>query len=198
MSDDRPETAKRLEEARKLRRFASARAAADFFGWKYDTYIQHERGERGFNKASDKYAKAFRVSKAWLLTGEGPQSVEVEVVGVAGAGGDVAYDTPIDGERDTIPRPYGAPDDTVAVEIRGHSLGPGFDGWYALYADRREPFGPDLLNQLCIVGTEDGRTLVKWVRRGRKGFNLISGNGAIEEDVKLVWAAKVIDLRPKG
>lgn len=70
MSDDRPDEAIRLQAARERRGFKSAKDAATFFGWKYDSYIQHERGERGIKKVAEKYAKAFRVSAAWLLTGE--------------------------------------------------------------------------------------------------------------------------------
>ncbi len=71
MSDDRPDGAKRLQLAREKRGFETARAAADFFGWNYDSYIQHERGERGLTRAAGRYAIAFRVSPGWLLTGEG-------------------------------------------------------------------------------------------------------------------------------
>lgn len=71
MIDDRPEEAKRLQQARERRGFASARDAADFFGWNYTTYSQHERGERGLSRAAAKYAPSLRVSEGWLLTGEG-------------------------------------------------------------------------------------------------------------------------------
>lgn len=72
MTDDtRPDQAKRLETARIARGFKTARQAADYFGWQYVTYTQHESGERGLTRAADRYAKAFRVSPAWLLTGEG-------------------------------------------------------------------------------------------------------------------------------
>lgn len=68
----RTEEAQRLVDARVHRGFSEAAAAAKFFGWNYDTYIQHERGERGLRKAvAEKYAKAYRVSTAWLMTGEG-------------------------------------------------------------------------------------------------------------------------------
>jgi len=70
--DDRPSFAKRLERARIDRGFRTAKDAARFFDWKYETYIQHEQGIRGIPRAAAKYAKAFRVSEAWLLTGEGP------------------------------------------------------------------------------------------------------------------------------
>lgn len=71
MTDDRPEAAKRLQQAREHKGFGSAKAAADFFGWNYDSYIQHERGERGLSRAAQRYALAFNVSAGWLLTGEG-------------------------------------------------------------------------------------------------------------------------------
>lgn len=68
--DDRPDFAKRLEKARKDRGFRTPKDAARFFDWTYETYIQHEQGIRGISRAAGKYAKAFRVSEAWLLTGE--------------------------------------------------------------------------------------------------------------------------------
>lgn len=71
MSEIRPDEAQRLQLARERRGFASAKDAATYFGWKYDTYVQHERGERGITRAADRYADAFRVSRGWLLTGEG-------------------------------------------------------------------------------------------------------------------------------
>lgn len=69
--DLRPDAAKRLEQARIARGFKTARDAADYFGWKYVSYTQHESGERGLSRAASQYAKAFRVSAGWLLTGEG-------------------------------------------------------------------------------------------------------------------------------
>lgn len=69
--DDRPDFAKRLEKARIERGFKTAKDAARYFDWKYETYIQHEQGIRGISRAAAKYAKAFRVSEGWLLTGEG-------------------------------------------------------------------------------------------------------------------------------
>lgn len=77
--DDRPGFAIRLEKARKDRGFPTPKAASRYFGWKYETYIQHEQGVRGIGRASGKYAKAFRVSEAWLLTGEGePEASDPE------------------------------------------------------------------------------------------------------------------------
>ncbi|EHK56843.1 putative phage repressor [Mesorhizobium alhagi CCNWXJ12-2] len=69
--DDRPEPAKRLQIAREAAKFGTAKAAALRFGWNKDSYYQHENGTRGIGRAAAKYAKAFKVSEAWLLTGEG-------------------------------------------------------------------------------------------------------------------------------
>jgi hypothetical protein len=73
--DDRPDAAKRLVKARENRGFKTPKEAATYFGWKYETYIQHEQGTRGITRAAKKYAKAFRVSEAWLLTGEGKEPI---------------------------------------------------------------------------------------------------------------------------
>ncbi len=54
-----------------MRNFATAKDAALRFGWNYNTYSQHERGHSGITRAAKDYARAFKVSEAWLLTGEG-------------------------------------------------------------------------------------------------------------------------------
>ena len=69
--DDRPDAAKRLQRARERAGFPSAKAAATRHGWVYDTYAQHENGARGLTRAAKKYARAFKVSEGWLLTGDG-------------------------------------------------------------------------------------------------------------------------------
>lgn len=69
--DDRPDAAKRLEQARLARGFAEQKDATTFFGWPYTTYTQHESGIRGLTRAAGKYAQGYRVSEGWLLTGEG-------------------------------------------------------------------------------------------------------------------------------
>lgn len=69
--DERPEPAKRLQLARERAGFLTAKVAAERHGWSKHTYHQHENGLRGIGRAAAKYAKAFKVSEAWLLTGEG-------------------------------------------------------------------------------------------------------------------------------
>lgn len=123
-----------------------------------------------------------------------PPARRFPLVGWVGGGGAVNAEA-IDDDTEMIAGPEDAPLGAVAVSIRGDSLGHGFNGWRAFYSDRREPFAEDWLGQLCVVGTADDRVLIKWVRRGAHGFNLISGTGEIEENVQLMWAAPVIDLR---
>jgi phage repressor protein C with HTH and peptisase S24 domain len=66
------DAAKRLIHARELAGYATPVDAARAFGWKEPTYYGHENGSRGIREATARrYAKAFRVSPAWLLTGEG-------------------------------------------------------------------------------------------------------------------------------
>jgi phage repressor protein C with HTH and peptisase S24 domain len=98
--------AERLRAAREAAGYEKPVDAATAFGWKRSTYFAHENGQNGFKAAAaKKYAQAFRVSAAWLLTGEGdwPRRVrqpaarqpsapvidvpEAETRGGAGAGG---------------------------------------------------------------------------------------------------------------
>lgn len=69
--------AARLRQARELRGFDTAKAAAERFGFNYNTYSQHERGQSGITRAAKDYARAYRVREAWLITGEGsPDDVD--------------------------------------------------------------------------------------------------------------------------
>lgn len=73
----RDQQAGRLRQARKMRGFDGPKAAADFFGFNYNTYAQHENGRAGITHAAKKYARAYKVREAWLLTGDGePDDVD--------------------------------------------------------------------------------------------------------------------------
>lgn len=64
--------AARLREARTNAGYATAADACEAFGFKYATYAGHENGSRGIKgDALKRYARAFRVSLEWLLTGTG-------------------------------------------------------------------------------------------------------------------------------
>lgn len=68
----RMEPSDRLRLARTRHGCKTAADAARRFGWPLVTYRSHENGVRGLTRDNVKpYAKAFKVSEAWLLTGEG-------------------------------------------------------------------------------------------------------------------------------
>lgn len=200
----------RLAQARKEAGFTTARAAADAMGLNEITYAQHENGRRGFKRdAADQYARKFHVSLEWLLTGKGskdrrslrpssPVENYVPLVGYVGAGALThffAQDAPLD----EVPAPAGSTESTVAVEIRGESLGSFFDRWLVFYDDVRRPVTSDLLNRLCVVGLTDGRILIKKVQRSKaRGlFHLLSQTEPPILDVEVEWAAKVKNMVPR-
>ncbi len=127
MYDDRPDYAQRLELARIARGFPSARAAAEYFGWVYDSYAQHENGTRGISRAAAKYAHAYRVSEAWLLTGEGVGpggEVGPDIVPLISwvSAGEMMADDVADETLGTLRVQDLPPGDWVALRVKGDSM----------------------------------------------------------------------------
>lgn len=127
----------------------------------------------------------------------------VPVVGRVGAGAEIV---PIDDHAKgeglfEVECPRGlSPKETVAVEVVGASMEPLIaEGWILFYDRSPEPTPAAVVGKLCVVKLEDGRTLVKQVKRGpEKGrFNLLSLNGPMIEDVVLEWAALVKAMLPR-
>lgn len=188
----------RLRKAREAAGFASAAAAARAFGWTVSTYQSHENGNRDLRPAiAERYAKAFRVSPEFLLYERDSRArahektKTIPLVGYVGAGGQ-AYFTPA-GELGEVEIPIAIGAETVAVEIRGDSLGPFFNRWLAYYDDIRRPVTPDLIGRLCVVGLADGRVLIKRLQQSKtKGlFHLLSQYDDPITDVAVEWAARV-------
>src|SRR5579885_3601039 len=116
----------------------------------------------------------------------------VKVVGYVGAGAEAHYYAVAQGDLDEVPAPDGVTLDTVAVEIRGNSLGEMFDRWLVFYDSVRRPVTPDLIGRLCVVGLADDRVLIKKIRRGHNGLYDLHSN--MEDPIKGVmveWAARV-------
>jgi phage repressor protein C with HTH and peptisase S24 domain len=198
----------RLEEARAKAGFAGPTEAARAMGIKPSTYMGHENGQRGFRRESaDLYARRFGVSLEWLLTGRGPRERKpspraeerrtVPLVGYVGAGA-LAHFTAA-GALGEVTAPDWASDSTVAVEIRGESLGSLFDKWLVFYDEVRRPVTHDLVGKLCVVGLDDGRVLIKKIQRSRaKGlFHLLSQTEDPILDVGIEWAARVKSMMPQ-
>ncbi len=202
----------RLRIARE-RRFKSARLAAKAMGIPVSTYGAHERAETpgGRDYGPDeakRYGRRFRVSPEWLLTGrdypaddsEEPPTPKAPVVGYVGAGAEAHLYEVAQGDLDEVIPPRGSTEDTVAVEIRGDSLGSFLNRWLVFYDDVRQAVTPDLIGELCVVGLEDGRVLVKQVQRGRAEglFNLLSTAEKPIVDVAIKWAARVNSISRRG
>ena len=201
--DTRTDEAKRLIQARRERGFEDAKTAADFFGWNYTTYSQHERGERGLRKAvAEKYAKAFRVSVAWLTTGEGKNvtSYTAPVMGLVGAGAEInvgVEQVPPEGfyDIDTI---VPLPPDVVAFEVVGDSMYPRYDPGDVIVCQEKGQSVDDLRDGAeAAVLVDDGRRFLKKVRREPTGtFTLESHNAAPIFGVRLTWASPVLFMIP--
>lgn len=168
------------------------------------------------------FARFLEVHLDWLLSGTEPKELDghhidssqiaaddteataylqatVPLVGYVGAGAEAHFYAVAQGELDRAPAPVNRTATTVAVEIRGYSIGEMFDRWLVYYDDVRSPITQDLIGKLCVVGVSDGRVLVKKVRRSKQQgrFDLISANEGPIEGVTLEWAAKVKQMAPQ-
>lgn len=198
----------RLRDARAKAGYEDAVDAARAYGWTESTYIHHENGTRGLKPdVARKYAKAFKVKPEWLLYGDPsmkrgaiePKPKTVDIVGYVGAGAE-AYFFGDQGPVGEAPAPEGATDETVAVEIRGESLGALFDRWLVFYNDVHRPVTAEQINHLCVVGLPDGRILIKKLQKSRAKnglFHLLSNTEAPILDAEVEWAAKVINMVPR-
>lgn len=149
-------------------------------------------------------ATALRTSSDYLLGKSEIAEVNVgektvPLVGYVGAGAAANYFATGDSNLDWVPAPDDATPDTVAVEIRGESLGSLFDQWLVYYDEVRSPITPDLIGRLCVVGLPDERVLIKQVRRSKvQGlYHLLSNTEEPIFDVEVLWAAKVKSMVPR-
>lgn len=177
--------------------FGDATTAARRFGWTVPTYLAHENGSRGFGvERGAEYARAFKVSACWLLTGEGsPPDLKIRLTGYVGAGGMIylANDTADLGAVEEIEIPGPAFKEYAAFKVRGNSLYPAYRDGEIIFA--RKAGGPpgDHVNCECVVRTEDGRTYLKTLIPGSadQRFTLISFNAPPMPDQRVLWAAPV-------
>lgn len=171
--------------------------AAEAMGLSRGGYLKLKHGENQLTSTTiAKAARGFGVQKSEVLPTEARLT---SVVGMVGADTETSFFAEGQGPFDTVEAPPWANDTTVAVEIRGESLGASFDGWLIFYDDRREPVTDDLIGRLCVVGLADSRVLVKTISRGQLAnrFNLSANVGPPIYDVEILWAALVKEMRPR-
>lgn len=145
----------------------------------------------------EKIASAFDVPIERLF-GADPTQREVAVAYFVGAGSAVHAMNEGQGPFEYVQAPDYATENTVAARVEGASMGPWFDGWLVFYDDVRSPITPDLHGEICVVGLEDGRVLLKKVQPARQPglFHLHSQFEEPITDVAIRWAAKVTGMRP--
>lgn len=166
--------------------------------------------QRGLTKGANattlqKLAPVLETTVAWLLEAEGDEHAEppsmidsVPLVGYVAAGA-TAHFMPA-GQLGTVDRPEWASQATVAVEIRGGSLGELFDRWLVYYDDVRRPVTNDLIGKLCVVGLADGRVLIKKIARGTTPGRHTLVSSPPEKPIKNVqieWAGIVKQMVPR-
>lgn len=170
--------------------------AAVQFGMSESGYRKIERSERGLEEdAIRKAMEIYEVSASIVL--DGPQTVPV--VGYVGAGAEAHFYSMADNPNEEAPMPEDGNAKTVAVEVRGNSLGPLFNNSIVYYDDVRTPPDDTFLRRLCVVGLPDGRVLVKRLIPGRRRglYHLESQTEGIIEDVEVEWAALVKHISPR-
>ncbi len=115
------------------------------------------------------------------------------LVGFVSAGSRAHFFADGQGPFDEVPAPEGSTERTVAVEIRGDSLGSFFNEWLVYYDDVRAPVTPDLIGRLCVVGVADGRVLIKKIKTSQTPglYHLLSQTEEPILDVEVLWAARV-------
>ena len=96
-----------------------------------------------------------------LIGGGPPRPPSAPLVGYVGAGAIAHFYADGQGPFDDVDAPLDSKPTTVAVQIRGHSLGALFDNWLVFYDDVRDPPDDSLVGRMCVCGLTDGRVLIK-------------------------------------
>jgi hypothetical protein len=123
----------------------------------------------------------------------------VPLVGYVGAGAEAHFYADGQGPFDEVAAPDAAGANTVAVQVRGHSLGALFESWLVFYDDVRDPPDDHLVGRMCVCGVADGRVLIKALKRSPIAglWTLLSNIEPPIYDVALLWAARVREMRPR-
>jgi phage repressor protein C with HTH and peptisase S24 domain len=191
----------RLRRARAAAGYETAAKAAEALGVKAAGYVHHENGSRPLTRRAQRYARFFRVSLEWLVSGRGPMRGNPLIIPVrgrvgAGAAVEFAHDAAEIAKGEWITVPDGG--DIAALVVQGDSQWPRFlDREIVLYDPT--PVAPgELVGHYAIVQTHDGRKLIKILRRspGDNRWRLESHNAPAEEGVELIGAWRYLGVLP--
>ncbi len=197
----------RLQMARSKSGYVSAADAARAFKWSEQTYSCHERGARGLTlNAAEKYALAFNVSAAWLLTGEvsSERKNSLHIKGLIGDGGII--DTYFEQETaiylDGLISSFPIPQDAFAFEVTGESMLPRYENGDIVICWNKSEEPSSLLGCEAAVLTDDGIRYLKRIKCGDKEgkFHLESYNQEIStiKNVRISWCSEVRAVIRRG
>ena len=98
----------------------------------------------------------------------------------------------------TISCPPGMGKNGAATVVKGHTMGALAHNSVIFFDDDRTEPSMELLGELVIVMTVDGRRLVRFLdaSTAENRYNLRSVTGPTLENVELVWAERVLWIRP--
>jgi phage repressor protein C with HTH and peptisase S24 domain len=199
MQDQEPKD--RLKTARIAAGYAKASDAARAIGVSPERYQSHENGWSGLSRAAPRYARFFRVSLDWLLTGRGDMKSasdsSIPIMGVVTAGQTVI---PADGEASVLGEmSWPGGDEVHGFRVQGESMYPRFLDGELLLVEAQPKDPRQLLNGYALVQLTDGRRMVKMLRAGsRPGlYTLESHNAPPEHDVDLLAAWRWRGTLPK-
>lgn len=188
----------RLMSARLAAEVGTRPEAAEIFGMSKSTYESHENGNRATKgipiERARQYARRYKVSLNWLLTGQGDRhaSTSIEVRGYIGAGAEIE-DFGDEARFEDLGILPANPDDVEWYEVKGSSMFPRVsDGEFIAFWKRQyEP--EQLLRQECLVLLDDGKRFFKKLMPGSAPglFDLISYNDDDRPDERVARAGKV-------
>lgn len=200
----------RLRKARIDAGFVSQAEAVRRFGWNANTYKSNENGNAPFSfDQAVIYSKAFKVRAEWLYSAHGSMRADSQIPIIGRVGADPngrIIRTAGQAANDTVPQPVGATSDSVAVEVDGHSMrGFADDGALVYFEDQSTPPTEDMIGEIVVVQvatgedpSDDEDILIKRLQRGSRDglFDLESINGPPMRDVRIRWAAEIIQITP--
>jgi transcriptional regulator with XRE-family HTH domain len=182
----------RMAPPHNLRRLRLAREwtmeqAALAIGISLGGYRKIERGERGLSQRMLAAAsRAFGVSATEIL-----ELRQVPLIGTIEANGQIIMSDMADVD---ISAPDGSNEKTVAL-LASDTLGGMLGGsWYVFFDNERRPPSEKCDWRVCVVGLDDGTTLLRHISpaSGRQNrYHLKGMNGHQLDNMRVAWAAVV-------